>query len=202
MDGYMDGMLWRVMWKIVDCVELTFLWIAFSLPVFTVGASTTALYACALNVAAGREGTLHRDYWQAFRRYFRRATAAWLVAAALIALGLADAYLCLKWDSVLARGILGALMVIAVALTMILLYLPALMTRREESLPRLAVMAFYLAARYFPVTIGMLGAWVAVVMAALGISNVFWALSAGLGALLCAYMLLPVFRARGLEADD
>lgn len=50
-----------------------------SLPIFTVGASLTALYACMLAVIEDdEEDVIIRQFWQEFRRNFGKSTLLWL----------------------------------------------------------------------------------------------------------------------------
>jgi uncharacterized membrane protein YesL len=58
---------------------LNLLWILFSLPVFTIGASSTALYSVLIKMRNGREGKLLRDFWDAFWVNFRQSTVIWLI---------------------------------------------------------------------------------------------------------------------------
>lgn len=65
--------------KIVDCICLSVLWLVASLPVLTIGASTTALYY-AINVGIRYDkGGIWHAYWRSFRANFRQATILWLL---------------------------------------------------------------------------------------------------------------------------
>ena len=47
----LDNPIWRFMGKVFDMMVLTVLWVVTSLPVFTIGASTTALYYAGMKLA-------------------------------------------------------------------------------------------------------------------------------------------------------
>lgn len=68
--------------RLVELTTINLLWLLTSLPLVTIGASTTAMLTC---LYAFREGAPcgGRVFWQAFRSAFRRATALWLVMAFL-----------------------------------------------------------------------------------------------------------------------
>ena len=73
-----DGFVVQTCNKIVDCLCLSVLWLVTSLPVVTVGASSTALYY-AINVGIRYEqGGIWHAYWRSFRSNFRQATLLWL----------------------------------------------------------------------------------------------------------------------------
>ena len=57
---------------------LNLLWFVCSLPIITVGASTTALYAVTLKIARNEEGNITTQFFWAFVRDFRQATTLWL----------------------------------------------------------------------------------------------------------------------------
>lgn len=65
--------------KIVDCICLSVLWIITSLPVITVGASTTALYYAINTGIRCDKGGVWRSYWHSFRMNFKQATILWLL---------------------------------------------------------------------------------------------------------------------------
>lgn len=88
-----DGPLATAFTAIGDCFCLSVLWIVFSLPVVTIGAATTAMYAAAYHVIRRKEGGLWRFFWGAFRENFRRATLLWLVVLAVLALLTVDIFL-------------------------------------------------------------------------------------------------------------
>ncbi|MBE6977051.1 MAG: DUF624 domain-containing protein [Ruminococcaceae bacterium] len=77
-------MRWIV--KIFDCVCLSILWVAACLPVFTVGAATTALFAVIHRYIRLEEGGLLKTFFQAFRENFKRSTLCWFVVLLILAL--------------------------------------------------------------------------------------------------------------------
>lgn len=77
-------MRWIV--KIFDCMCLSFLWVAACLPIFTIGASTTALFA-AIHHSIRMEGDgVLSTFFRAFRENFKRSTLCWLVGMLILLL--------------------------------------------------------------------------------------------------------------------
>lgn len=64
---------------------LNVLWLICSIPVITIGASTTALYSVMLKVINKEEGPILRSFFSAFKSNFKQATAAWLIVVAALA---------------------------------------------------------------------------------------------------------------------
>lgn len=91
-----DRPLMRFLAELADLAVLNLLWLLCCLPMVTAGASTTALYRCTLNLSRGEGGHRPRDFFRAFRSNFLQATGLWLILLALLALLLADAWLCWK----------------------------------------------------------------------------------------------------------
>ena len=73
-----ESPLIRMVGKYADLMVLNILWLLCSLPIFTIGASTTALFQA---VTAVREdiGSPQRVFFKTFRMKFRKATLAWLM---------------------------------------------------------------------------------------------------------------------------
>lgn len=72
--------------KISDFLLLNFLFVITSIPLVTLGASLTALYAVNLKMVKGEESYVYRDYFRAFKRNFKQAVPAFLLFAAVFAL--------------------------------------------------------------------------------------------------------------------
>lgn len=74
-----DGPVMQIITKIVYAVWLNILWVICCLPVFTVGASTTALFYVTLKIVKNEEGNITRAFLGAFKENFRQATVIWLI---------------------------------------------------------------------------------------------------------------------------
>lgn len=65
-----------------DICTLNVLWLVFSIPLVTIGASTTALYAVNLKMIKHEEGGIWKEFTKAFKENFKKATLAWLIVVA------------------------------------------------------------------------------------------------------------------------
>lgn len=79
----MEGPLAKVLGRLTDCITLSLLWILCSLPLVTIGASTTALYTMTLRMVRDEEGKIAAGFFRAFRENFKSATWIHLLLAAL-----------------------------------------------------------------------------------------------------------------------
>lgn len=74
-----DSPIMQTLNKIVDCFFLSVLWIVFSLPLVTFGASTTALYYTINKVIRHDRSSLWKEFWGAFKSNFKQSTIVWLI---------------------------------------------------------------------------------------------------------------------------
>ena len=121
----------RFLTKIGYTIILNTLWFLCSLPVFTIGASTTALYAVMQKLVRDEESGIISAFFTAFRQNFRQATKVWLVLlAALLFLG-GDGYMLLHLRNLNAFWTLltAVWFVLAAACTIVLLYVFPLTAR-------------------------------------------------------------------------
>ena len=77
---------------IIDLVYASLLWILCSLPLFTLGASTTALYYTVAKNIRHNRGSLGSTFFHGFRSNFRISTLIWLLFLLYIAVFSADSY--------------------------------------------------------------------------------------------------------------
>ena len=74
-----DSGIMRVLSKICDIVCLNVLWLVCSLPIITIGASTTALYTVMLKLVKNEEGYIFKGFLHAFKLNFKQSTIIWLI---------------------------------------------------------------------------------------------------------------------------
>ena len=83
----------QILLKLCWSCYLNLLWFLCSLPIVTIGASTTALYYASLKLVREEDSSLTRQFFRSFRENFKQATVLWLI---LLGLGLflgADGYI-------------------------------------------------------------------------------------------------------------
>ena len=83
----------QILTKIADCIFLSLLWLAFSIPIITIGASTTALFYTNNKVIRREHGYLWRSFWDSFRQNFKQSTFLWLLLMLVYVILGADYYI-------------------------------------------------------------------------------------------------------------
>lgn len=87
----------RFLVALFDLIALSVLWIVFSLPVFTMGAASAALYHAVYHHVRKGEDYIWSSFFDAFKANFKRQTLAWLVALGILAV--------LTFDAIVFRSI-------------------------------------------------------------------------------------------------
>ena len=141
-----DNPVIRFIIKIFDCMLLSVLWLAFSLPIITMGASNTALYAAVFHHIRRDESYLWRSFWGAFKENFKRSTLAWLPMLAMILFLAYDAmalHLLIRSGNPMGRlfGVIVALMAVSAVWTV---FLAAYCTRFQGGVKDMLRFSFYL----------------------------------------------------------
>jgi uncharacterized membrane protein YesL len=77
-----EGVIYKIMTMIYQLVILNLLWCVASIPVITVGASTTALFYVVGKIARKEEVHEFRDFIKSFKNNFKQATCIWLILCA------------------------------------------------------------------------------------------------------------------------
>lgn len=73
-----DNPIWKFIGNLWDFFVLSVLWLVCSIPIVTIGASTTALYYVTLKMASDQEGKLWQQFFHSFRQNWKEATAIWI----------------------------------------------------------------------------------------------------------------------------
>ena len=186
-----DGPVMRFMTKIAYAVYLNILWFICCLPVFTIGASTTALFYVSLKVAKDEEGSLTKSFFRSFKENFRQATIIWLILLAVgILLGV-DGYgfYHMKFDSPLWTLGTAVFYVLLAAYAIILMYIFPLLARFDNTIRAMFKNAIMIGMRFLLCTALM--ALIYFIMAVVVINFFTPAIifGEGLCALLCSYLL-------------
>ncbi|MGX7199642.1 YesL family protein [Enterococcus nangangensis] len=70
--------------KIANLLLLSLLWVIFSLPIVTLGAATSALYASVYHCLIGERTDLFKTFLRTFKHSFSQATVAWLFYVTIV----------------------------------------------------------------------------------------------------------------------
>lgn len=145
----MDNPIWRFMGKVADLFFLTVLWVVFSLPVVTIGASTTALYYVTLKMAENKAGYILPSFWKAFRQNLGISTLLWGIMLAVGIFFSWDLYYCYRMGSGMASVIFWLLAVLMVLYVFMGTLLFPLAARLDAGAKKLFLMDFMVSLKNF-----------------------------------------------------
>lgn len=150
----MDNAVFRFFHTIGEIWWLHILWLVCSLPVITIGASTTALIYSCMKVQ-GREGYATQNFFRSFRENFKQSTLLLLFFLVTGILLLLDLILCKKADSLAGQCIKYGAVALMIPYSMMLLYAFALQSKFVNPVVKTLQYAFVIAGKYFGYTIQM-----------------------------------------------
>lgn len=150
-----DSSLYRFLARLLDVMKLNFLWLLFSIPIVTMGASTAAAMSVALKMADDEEGYIGKDFMKAFKENWKQGTLLGIITViALYAVYLDFELMRASEDGsalLLITGIVSAFVVV-----MALSYSFPLIARYENTLPRSIQNSLHISRRFFGRTLLML----------------------------------------------
>ena len=88
-----DSRFSQILLKLCYSCYLNLLWLICSLPIFTIGASTTALYYTCLKIIRDTEGNITQTFFRSFKENFRQSTIVWMIMLGLGLFLAADFYI-------------------------------------------------------------------------------------------------------------
>lgn len=143
-----DGGLYKFISRLWDMIKLNFLWLLFSLPIITIGASTVAAYSVTLKMVDESEGYVGRQFIKAFKENWKQGIPLGLLGILALYVVYLDFELFNKLDNnpmmFLIAGIVAAFI-----FGMAFIYAFPLSARYENTLLETLKNSARIATRYF-----------------------------------------------------
>lgn len=190
-----DGPLMHFLNKLSDVVILNILFIVCCIPVFTIGASCTALYSVTLKMAKNEESYVTKTFFKAFKDNFKISTVCWLILALIGVLLMIDYRIAPQMFKGLAFVLQAVFAALGIILSIVFLYIFPYIARFENTVKNSFKNAILIGILNLPFTLLMLVITIGVPVISsfigLQISGLFWIL---LGFTLIAYVNSIFFR--------
>ena len=193
----MEGPLWRALNLIADVIILHFLWLICSLPVVTIGASTTALYYAMMKRIRTNEGQVYSNFWHSFKENFRQSTIYWLIIVVVGVVMWLDMNFCFTWGGTAGKVMLAGCSLLLIPCWIVLQYLFPVQAKFTGTLYQNFKNALLLSIRHLPMTLLLTFIWVTVWLLLatfppfLGLMMIS---GAGLIAWITSYIYIQIFR--------
>ena len=191
-----ENKFWNFMGKIADVACMSLLWLVTSLPIFTIGASTTAFYRFTLDAVTDNEGKVLGTYFSAFKENFKKATLLWLTQLALgVCLGI---NLYAAWMFYLAKGIVALAFLSLAACAMLVLiccgfYLYPILATYDFPLKKILTDSFVMAIGNLHVTISLMVVFLLAAVCTYYLSGLFF-FWVGLAFFFSSYFIWGLFQ--------
>lgn len=127
----------QFMSKVFDMAVLNILWLFLSIPLFTVGCTTTAVCAVCFQIIQDKNTGVLKPFFKSLKMNFRQATVIWLIMLAIVAILGVDLWFFLVGQNfvtgVLQAIICGILILLLIDALLILIYAIALLSLFENT---------------------------------------------------------------------
>lgn len=203
-----DSPFGQLLLKLCYACYLNLLWFICCIPIFTIGASTTALYYTTLKIVREEDRSLTRMFFRSFRENFRQSTVLWLILFAIGLLLAGDGYIVyhLRASStgvpaVMWTLILALLIAAAVAYVIVLFFVFPLVATVSNTNWAMLKNSFFIGTHYLFCTILVFAVHFAMFFAVVRIFTPLIIFGEGLCALLSSYLMSNVLRACSYDPD-
>lgn len=204
-----DSPFSQLLLKLCYSCYLNLLWFICSIPIVTIGASTTALYYASLKVVREEDRSLARMFFRSFRENFRQSTVLWLIllAAGLVLAG--DGYIVYRLrasstgtPAVLWTLVLALLIAAGVVYVIVSLFVYPLVASVSNTNLAMLKNSFLIGTHYLFCTITVFAVHFLMFFAVVRIFTPLIIFGEGLCAMVSSYLMSNVLRACAYEPDD
>ena len=143
----LDGTFNKYGGLLADTIILSLLWFFFSLPIITIGASTSAVFFVSTRRISEREGYITSDFWAAFKANFSRATRLWLMVFVLALVLIFNVTTAGALGN-MSRIILPAQIVIGIQLVLMCVFIFPMTARFDMGVKQTIKSSFFMANRH------------------------------------------------------
>lgn len=150
----LDSKFMQALSRIADLIGLNLIFLVTCIPIFTIGAASSALYSVAFRMGTEQEDGLFRRYFRSFRENFRQAAALFLLLFLPILLLLFAFFFYAALDGV-AHGLSYVCVVLLVAMAMIYGYVFPLQSQFQNTVKQTLKNALLLSIAYLPRSIAV-----------------------------------------------
>ena len=199
----LDGPFYKFGSMLADIMILSLVWLVFSLPLFTVGASTCALFYVTTRRISNREGYILRDFFAAFKANFKKGTLLWLLLASMVGLlvyYLLNAAMLAETMGNMARYFYPVWIVLLLELTLMSVYLFPMAARFDMKFSQILKSSLFMANRHFFTSVTCVVLALAILLGVY-LYPIAFLVAMGLYAWLASYLVMRVFKKYRPEMD-
>lgn len=193
----LDSPVFSFLNKAADLIWLNILTFICCVPVFTIGASMTALNYVVLKMVRNEEGYITRAFFKSFKQNFKQATIIWLIELAVIAVLAGDFYILRYALLDFPTWIKVALLAVVVLFLISVMHLFPALAKFDNTIKNTIKNSFLMGILSLPKTILMIFCWAAPVLIGLMVYQIMplvFAFGISLPAYMCALLYNKTFK--------
>lgn len=145
-----DSKIMQALTGLADLMILNILFVVTCIPIFTIGAASSALYTVVFRMQRQEEGGIFRTYFRSFRENFRQGTAIWLILLPLFAVGCINLIWCSAQEGTLSFILLLMTILVLAVLVLIFSYVFPLQSQFRNPVKLTLSNAFLLSIAHLP----------------------------------------------------
>ncbi len=199
-----DGAASMFVRQLVSTVYLNLLWIICSIPIVTIGASTTALFYVSQKLCKNEEGNIAKDFFHSFRTNFKQSTIIWLILLVVGILLGADGYILyhMRYHSAFWTILTAILIVAAVAYAIVLMYIFPLLAHFENTTKAMFLNSIMIGMRFLLCSFFMAVVYLVMGILIVFIYTPFIIFGMGICAFICSHILSGVIQQCEGKTDE
>ncbi|MFQ9514541.1 MAG: YesL family protein [Eubacterium sp.] len=146
-----DGKFFGFISRLGDLVILNVLFWVCCIPVFTIGAATTAMYSVTKKMAENKESYIIRSFFQAFKENFKQSTIMWLILMVLALIPLIDFYIISFMEKGIAQTLFRGFMLLSlIVIIFVIIYALTLQCTFENTIKNTLKNALFISLGHAP----------------------------------------------------
>ena len=192
-----DGPIWRFFNLVYNLVLLHVLWVLYSLPIVTIGASTTALYYACMKMIRTNEGDVHKNFHRSFKQNLKQSTIIWLAMVVIVFLYITDLRYGLYLGNTMGRVMIISCSVFLIPLVLTTIYIFPVQAKFENKIRDNIKNALLMSLRHFPCSLLLcfiLGTFILLTLSFVPFIMLMVCCGAGLIAYLTSNIFIYIFR--------
>ena len=177
---------------LADLIIITVLWLICSLPLITIGASTTAIYYITTRQLSNREGYVTRDFWKSFKANFIQGTIVTVIFILILTIVGINISI-LDRTTLLGTCLFYIQFVVLYEVIIVGIYIFPILSRFELKIFELFKTAIFMANRHLLTTITAIAVLIALCLIVLRVPILIF-LCTGVYAILTSLMFMSLFK--------
>ncbi|MCR5735922.1 MAG: DUF624 domain-containing protein [Lachnospiraceae bacterium] len=161
----LDSPVMNFLSRVADLMILNLLFFFLSLPVITIGATTTAMYYVTLKMARNEESYIVKSFFKSFKQNFKQATIMWLIDLVVIGLLVLDALIVngqiigFQTDPTFMNIIRVGLVAAAIMIAFTISFSFPVLAKFDNTIKNTYRNSFIMSIRHFPTTLVTILLW-------------------------------------------